>query len=149
MKSLIAALFVAILLACTQVTQTTGPTTVESEGAPETSAPAAKIGPSSPTGGTISLTPKSITVSVGSTVHVKVIITDAHGAEVDSESITTSVADSSVLRYTGTDARTLSFLGVKKGTTSVIVSAADLQASLSATVTGKIKWFRGRPSNVK
>ena len=138
MKSLIAVLFVAILLACTQVTQTTGPTTVESGELPETSSePTAKV-PSAPASGTISLTPpKAISVAVGSTVHVKVVVADASGVEVKSASITASVADSSVLRYTGTDARTISFLGVAQGTTTVIVSASSLQASLTATVTAK------------
>ena len=125
----------AIMMACTEVTQTTGPVIVDPEKSPEAAKPAATVGPSTPASGTISFDPDSITVAVGGTVHVKVVVTDAGGAEVESVSITASVADTSVLRYTGTDARTVSFLGVKTGTTSVIISASSLQASLTATVT--------------
>lgn len=137
MRLLIAALSVSafLILACTEVTQTTGPTTVESgEAAPE-SRPAETISPASPASGTLSLEPDSIAVAVGKTVYVKVIVTDAQGVEVDSEAITSSVADTSVLKYTGTDARTISFVGVSVGSTSVIISASGLQASLVATVT--------------
>ena len=136
MKSLIAALYVAILLACTQVTQTVGPTTVGAAGqSPEASKPAAAIAPSPPASGSISLEPDSITAAVGDTAYVKVIVTDGQGVEVDSKSITASIADTSILRDTGVDARTISFIGVKAGTTSVIISASGLQASLTAIVT--------------
>ena len=74
-------------------------------------------------------------MAVGGTVHIKVVVTDAQGVEVDSEAIAASVADTSVLRDTGVDARTISFVGVSAGTTSVIISASGLQASLVATVT--------------
>ena len=135
MKSLIVALFVSatLTLACTEVT--TGPVIVETGESEKASEPTAKIGPSSPASGTISLEPDAITVAVGGTVNVKVVVTDPQGVEVDSISITPSVADKGILRYTGTDARTVSFLGVKAGTTSVIISASGLQASLIATVT--------------
>ena len=125
-----------VTIGCTEVTQTVGPTTVETAGQPpDASKPAATIAPASPTSGSISLEPDSITLAVGDTVNVKVVVTDSQGVEVDSESITPSVADTAILRYTGTDARTVSFLGVKAGTTSVIISASGLQASLVATVT--------------
>ena len=134
MKALISALFMgAILVACTDVTQIVGPTTVVDAG--KSPAPEATVASSSPVSGTISLDPDSITVPVGGTVHIKVVVTDPAGAEVDSVSITASVSDKSVLRYTGTDARTASFLGLKEGTTSVIISASSLQASITATVT--------------
>ena len=138
MRSLIAVLSMSAILtlACTEVTQTVGPTTVETAGqSPEASKPAPTIAPASPSSGTVSLDPDSITVAVGVTAHVKVVVTDAAGAEVDSGSITVSVADASVLRYTGVDARTVSFLGVRAGATSVSISASGLQASLVATVT--------------
>ena len=79
-SAVLASLVIAILLlACTQVTQTTGPTTVESGESETSSTPVGTVVPADPVAGTITLTPQSITVAVGGTVHVKVVVTNAFG----------------------------------------------------------------------
>ena len=77
---LLVLLITIVTIGCTEVTQTVGPTTVETAGkSPAASKPTAKLGPSSPASGSISLEPDSITVAVGDTVNVKVVVTDPPG----------------------------------------------------------------------
>jgi len=96
-------------------------------------------GSGSPTERTeISLHPASIEISVGENVNVTVIVElvaeDGTRMEIPSENISVSIANDSVIRVVEIDGRTIQFVGLAEGVTSIIIRASDLQDSLVATV---------------
>ena len=94
----------------------------------------------SPMAGTITLEPSSLTVGVGKTRFVRVIVKNSLGVEQPSVNITVAIADMDALRFDGADGRTLSFYGRSVGDadfvdTEAVITASELQASLPVRVT--------------
>ena len=93
-----------------------------------------------PMTGTIMLEPSSLTMAVGKTRFVRVIIMNSLGVELPSVDITVAIADTDILRFDGADGRTLSFYGLSTGKanfidTEAVITASGLQASLPVRVT--------------
>ena len=120
-------------VACNEIFQTVSPSPVE---VTITIPTGEELDPTPPeTSGTITLEPAAVEVEVGKNVNVKVTIKNAAGQEVPSSNISVNISDRTILELVEIDERIIQFGGVAAGSTSVIISAGGLQASLVATVT--------------
>ena len=85
-------------------------------------------------GATIELVPPSAKITVGTRSFVKVVVSDAAGQEIKTEQLSVAIADSSIATFDEIAGRTIAFLGVSAGYTTVVITANEVQAVFNLTV---------------
>lgn len=132
--------YVGVLIGCTEITQTTGASTVDVGTDGTSTVPTGADSPSVAGQPTLSFDPPSVTTTVGKSEFVTVNLNDGTLMGISPSSITIGGLDPAVAVFAAVDERTIEFIGVGVGNTVPIISVTGpgvthvLQRGYSVTV---------------